>query len=469
VRAVPRTGVVRLNTGIVYGCLTPHPPILVPDVGGRRVQQVGKTREAMQRVAADIAAIEPDVLVLVSPHAPINPYAMGIATSATYTGGFEAFGAPGPRIATCGDRVLVSEIQRACEAFGVPLSPMSRSREPHALDHGATVPLYFLQEAGVQCELVLLAFSELGVESHRRFGRAIAAAAKAAGKRAVLVASGDMSHRLVPGAPAGYSPNGKQLDGTLVSALRDGDYAAIFSIDPGLRDQAGECGYRSLLVALGAMPETKSEVLSYEGPFGVGYLVARFLVEPIPSGPSASAETERALSGLASEERAALDLARRAVESYVLEGRLVDGPRAPGGLLGERAGVFVSLKVGDELRGCIGTFQPCEPNVAAEIVRNAVASASRDPRFTRVSREELPSLSYSIDILSAPEPVDDPSELDPSKYGVIVQMGSRKGLLLPNLEGVSTVDVQLDIARRKAGISPGVPVRIHRFTVRRIK
>jgi hypothetical protein len=159
-------------------------------------------------------------------------------------------------------------------------------------------------------------------------------------------------------------------------------------------------------------------------------------------------------------------LAKETVESYVRERRL-PRPKELTPEMKERAGVFVSIKMHGELRGCIGTFEPATTNVAEEIVNNAVSSATRDPRFLPVTTAELPHLRYSVDILTPPEPVAGPDQLDPKRYGVIVQSGGRKGLLLPDLEGVNTVEEQIDICRRKAGIPPHEPVKLYRFEVRR--
>ncbi len=164
-----------------------------------------------------------------------------------------------------------------------------------------------------------------------------------------------------------------------------------------------------------------------------------------------------------------VSLARAAIEKWLRERKVLDpGPpdKLPEELRG-RAGAFVSLKKGGELRGCIGTFQPTRDNLAEEIVSNAISAATRDPRFPPVSPDELPELEISVDVLSDPEPVEDVSELDPRRYGVIVQSGGRLGLLLPDLEGVDTVEQQLDIARRKAGIGAHEPIHIYRFTVQR--
>jgi len=161
-------------------------------------------------------------------------------------------------------------------------------------------------------------------------------------------------------------------------------------------------------------------------------------------------------------------LAKDTLELYIREGKVLtprDEDLVPE--MKERAGVFVSLKVRGMLRGCIGTFQPSEPNVATEIIRNAISAATADPRFTAVRPEELASLEYSVDVLTAPEQVKDSTELDPRRYGVIVQAGRRRGLLLPDLEGVDTVEEQVGIAMQKAGISPGTSVILSRFEVKR--
>ncbi|MFN3396356.1 MAG: AmmeMemoRadiSam system protein A [Thermodesulfovibrionales bacterium] len=162
-----------------------------------------------------------------------------------------------------------------------------------------------------------------------------------------------------------------------------------------------------------------------------------------------------------------VELAKKAVEEYVKNKRIIPVPETLTQEMKERAGVFVSIKKQGQLRGCIGTFMPSCRNVAEEIIRNAICSATEDPRFPPVQEDELESLSYSVDILSTPEKVKDLKELDPKRYGVIVASGGRRGLLLPNLEGVDTVEEQLRIARLKAGIFEGEKIDIFRFEVRR--
>jgi hypothetical protein len=161
-------------------------------------------------------------------------------------------------------------------------------------------------------------------------------------------------------------------------------------------------------------------------------------------------------------------LAKEAVENYVRKGR-IPKPRELTPEMRERAGVFVSLHKHGQLRGCIGTFEPVKGDVAEEIIANAISSSTMDPRFPPVTESELGDLEYSVDILTAPEPVTDLSHLDPKEYGVIVESGWRRGLLLPDLEGVDSVEEQIAICRLKAGISVGEPVNLYRFQVRRFK
>lgn len=160
-------------------------------------------------------------------------------------------------------------------------------------------------------------------------------------------------------------------------------------------------------------------------------------------------------------------LARQTIEEYIQHRRRLTPPQELTPEMQAQAGVFVSLHRHGELRGCIGTFYPTTRNVAEEVIQNAISAATRDPRFYPLTPQELADLEISVDVLSTPEPVAGPQDLDPRKYGVIVQAGGRRGLLLPDLEGVDTVEEQIAICRRKAGIGPHEPVQLYRFTVSR--
>ena len=168
-----------------------------------------------------------------------------------------------------------------------------------------------------------------------------------------------------------------------------------------------------------------------------------------------------------------VELAKRTVEELARTGRKPDPPDEPGSLpeefLTTSAGVFVSIKKLGDLRGCIGTFQPISDNIAQETVRNAMAASTKDPRFSPIKEDELQDLTFSVDVLTAPEPVSGPDELDPRRYGVIISSGMRRGLLLPDLDGVDTVEEQMSIAMKKAGIVPDEDIKLERFEVKRYR
>jgi AmmeMemoRadiSam system protein A len=278
------------------------------------------------------------------------------------------------------------------------------------------------------------------------------------GRRVAFIASGDLSHRLKPQAPAGYNPNAHVFDEQVVDALRSNDPQKIIDIDFNLRRLAGECGYRSLLVAIGASAELplSCEVLSYEAPFGVGYLVAQITNQAV--GPN-------------TEEISLPALAREAVETFVRSGQILGPPASTGEFLSAQTPCFVSLKtLNGELRGCIGTIEPARDTLAQEIIANAISAANNDPRFEPVRPEELGNLRYSVDVLFPPEETV-LEDLDPSVFGVIVEdeSGARRGLLLPDIPGIDNAQQQVEIAARKAGIGRDESIRLWRFKVERYR
>lgn len=164
-----------------------------------------------------------------------------------------------------------------------------------------------------------------------------------------------------------------------------------------------------------------------------------------------------------------VELAKKSVEEFIRHGKATRPAEPFSPEMQEKAGVFVCIKRDGQLRGCVGTFMPCCENIAEETVRNAISAATEDPRFQPVEEEELERLQYTVDVLSSPEKVNDMKALDPKEYGVIVVSGHRRGLLLPDLDGVDSVEEQLRIARMKAGILPGEGAEIFRFRIKRYK
>jgi AmmeMemoRadiSam system protein A/AmmeMemoRadiSam system protein B len=463
-----------MSTGsLVFAGIAPHPPIMVPEVGREASAEVRGSIEAMREFTARLIESGAETVVLVSPHAPLEPRAFVAYQDAQLYGDFANFRAPEARVEALLDEALLKAISRAAsdedyEVLGI---------RGHELDHGTAVPLYFLQRNGWQGRVVALGYSFLSNEDHLRFGSCIKRATEEAGRAVAFVASGDLSHRLKPEAPAGYYPQAHLFDEEVVGAIRDAQPERIININQDLRRLAGECGYRSMLVALGVTENAEQdyEVLHYEAPFGVGYLVAQIVREPLAAKVTTASQDEvEEESGTEQPQQGAEQLpalARRAIETFIREGRVIEKPSQLAPMLKERAACFVSIKTFEgDLRGCIGTIEPAEETLAAELIANAVSSATRDPRFPPVAPEELPHLRYSVDVLSTPEPAQF-EELDPKVYGVIVEdeNSRRRGLLLPDLQGVETAEQQVEIAARKAGIKPGTSLKFSRFRVERFR
>lgn len=265
-------------SGLVFGCIVPHPPILIPEVGGGREAEVAATIRGLEALGRELAEAQPEALLLVSPHGASHRQAMGVLTARSSSGNFVSWGARGLDFSFENDLELVAALREEAQKAGIPLQPIGE--DGYDLDWGVLVPMYFLGRGVQGVPLTPLTFSWLPLSTHLAFGQAIQRAAARLKRRVALIASGDLSHRLTPGAPAGYDPMGQVFDQKLVEALRAYDREAVLSLDPDLVARAGECGLRSIVILLGALEglQVQPEVLSYEGPFGVGYLVAAFRV-----------------------------------------------------------------------------------------------------------------------------------------------------------------------------------------------
>jgi MEMO1 family protein len=459
------------TSSLVFAGIAPHPPIMVPEVGRDAIVDVRSSIDAMAVLTERVIRSGAETLILISPHAPLDAAAFVAYDGPQLHADFANFRAPTAIVHAELDDELLTEITRTAAEQGLATMRIKGGD----LDHGTAVPLYFLQCYGWNGRVIALGYSFLSNEDHVRFGRCIRQAIDKLGRSVAFIASGDLSHRLQRDAPAGYNPQAHLFDEEVVDAIRSCSTSRIVNLDPELRRMAGECGFRSMLVAIGATQELEPscEVISYEAPFGVGYLVAQLFAGSADVSPFAGSadilSAQRAPSS-ASETGAELPaLARQVVETFVKEGKVLPTPEQPSELLSQRAGCFVSIKTrAGDLRGCIGTIEPTKASLAEEVVLNAISAATRDPRFGAVREDELPGLKYSVDVLSPPE-LTRIEDLDPRVYGVIVedQNGVRRGLLLPNLKGVETSAQQIEIASRKAGIDPGDMVRLWRFRAER--
>ena len=458
---------------ILSAYIVPHPPLIVPEVGRGGEKQIEKTRASYARVAGEIVRLDPETVVITSPHAVMYRDWFHVSPGKSAAGSFAQFRASGVRFEVRYDTELVREIGRLAGEEEFPAGTEGE-RDP-LLDHGTMVPLFFIRQAYGEKPLpkiVRIGLSGLPLEDHYRLGQLIAEAAGITGRRTVFVASGDLSHKLQKDGPYGFAPEGPEYDARLMDVCSQAAFGELFDFDETFCEKAAECGHRSFVIMAGALDgrQVEAEVYSHEDVTGVGYGICAFHPGS-PDGSRRFLELRRsAEQSRIAERRGSCDpwvrLAWQSVESYVTKRRILKVPEdLPDALLHTRAGAFVSIHEHGRLRGCIGTIAPVRDSLAEEIIHNAVSACARDPRFDPIQPEELPFLDISVDVLGAPEEIRSEKDLDVKRYGVIVSRGTRRGLLLPDLEGVESVEQQISIARQKAGIGAGEPVRLERFEV----
>lgn len=492
-----------------WAALMPHPPIIVPEVGHGREQDAAATLRGTEELCARIRALNaanaPESLLLLSPHGPYTAGSLFLNAAPHLEGSLERFRAPGVRSSLETDKAGLTALTQALAQAGIPV--MQGELADITADHGALVPLYYLARAfagGKLPPVIMGNPSGLTPEQALHMGRVLRDFAQE--KRWALLASGDLSHRLQPGAPSGFHADGKVFDEAIVKALKEGDPAILTRMSPSVLKNAGECGLRPSLILLG-LCAAPLDVLSYEGPFGVGYCTALWAPQddarktqepqarigkitlvprPPQEGEKQPLEAQAAFfainhagMGKNPEKNAPAQnhpyahLARMAIKA-LLEGEKLPDTEAVAALFPDQSiwdvhkGCFVSIKNKDgSLRGCIGSFGPTQPDLAGEIVTNAVSASTRDPRFPAMKAEELDHVDISVDVLNTPELVEEGMELDPAIWGVIVTQGPRRGLLLPDLPTVTTVAQQISIAAQKGGISDLSGAQIYRFTISR--
>ncbi len=443
---------------VTAGYMVPHPPLIIPEVGRGDEKEIKNTIEAYEKVAEEIADLLPDTIVIISPHNTCYGDYIHIRPEARIAGDFARFRAPEVNVASDCD----TEFAKALSAKGGGLWG-AEGRSGSAADHGTAIPMYFLERAyesrSVErnYKVVSIGISGLPLQIHYKLGEAIARTAAELNRKTVIIASGDLSHYLKEDGPYGYREEGPEYDRKIMEIMGEGAFCRLQDLNEDFLNSAGECGHRGCVIMAGALERAaedagvgiRSQELSYEGPFGVGYGITSHRIG----------------------DDSYVALARESLEHYVKTGKVISMPEdLPSEIRLQRAGAFVSIHKNGDLRGCIGTISATRDNLAEEIIENAVSAATRDPRFPAIDMSELPELEISVDVLGHAEEISSIDDLDVKRYGVIVTKGGRRGLLLPNLDGVDTPEYQVHIAKMKAGIAPGEEgVKLERFEVVRHK
>ncbi len=454
--------------------IVPHPPLIIPGIGMGQEMKVKKTMDSYLAIARKIAEIRPDTIIVTTPHSCMYSDYIHISPGSDASGSFGEFGRDDISMDVEYDEDFVKRLSSLAGEMNISAGTLGEKNK--RLDHGTMIPLYYINNYYSEYKAVRISISGLSFAEHYRFGKCIQKIAEEIDKKVIFIASGDLSHMLKDEGPYGYRVEGAVFDRELTAAISNGNFLKLLNLDEEFCEVAGECGMRSFIILAGALNgrDVDSRLLSYEGPFGVGYAVAEFTIKGHNEERNFDeiylrVEEER-VKGMKKEEDIYVRLARRALESYVIGyKRIKKSDDLDNELLDNRAGVFVSLQLDGSLRGCIGTIEPAYSCVADEIIQNAISAGMEDPRFYPVREDELPRMIYSVDVLGVPEPIESMDELDPLRYGVIVVKNSKRGLLLPNLESVNTPEEQVSIALKKAGISPSDNYSIERFEVIRHK
>jgi MEMO1 family protein len=262
---------------LVFSAITPHPPLLIPNVGRENLERVKKSEDALKDLSNDLYASKPDSVIIISPHATISEDTFLINACEKFECNFEEFGDFETACELKPDLELSANIKMRAQDEDIPLNLICESK----LDHGISVPLFYMMENLKDIPLVPISFSFLDVETHYEFGQLLQREIMKTNKRIAVIASGDLSHTLTPEAPAGFNEHGKEFDEKIVELLKKSKDEEVIEMDPELIEEAGECGYRSIVILMGILKgiNYKPKVLAYEHPFGVGYLTCNFSLE----------------------------------------------------------------------------------------------------------------------------------------------------------------------------------------------
>ena len=460
--------------GIIAAFMVPHPPLIVPAVGRGSEAKVRETIDSYNTVAQKIAELQPDTIIITSPHATMYSNYFHISPGEKAVGDLGDFRAPNVTFNENYDYELVNRLSDITFEDGFPAG--IEGERDKKLDHGTMVPLYFIRKYYNGGKIVRIGLSGLSLIDHYQLGIYIRNAVSDLGRRAVFVASGDLSHKLQDYGPYGFSPEGPEYDKRIMDVCGRSAFGEMLEFDEAFCDKAAECGHRSFVIMAGALDGFKvnTKVLSHQDVTGVGYGVCIF-------EPGEHDEERHFLNKILTqleESHSSSDeyvkLARASMEFYIKNRKKLKLPddiseelmkSLPKEMFTRAAGAFVSIHKNGELRGCIGTIGPATNCIAQEIINNAISASTRDPRFEPITEDELKWLEVNVDILGEPEDIDSMDQLDVKRYGVIVTSGYRRGLLLPDLEGVDDVETQVSIAMRKGGIKPGDNYSLQRFEV----
>ncbi|MDR3249551.1 MAG: AmmeMemoRadiSam system protein A [Mycoplasmataceae bacterium] len=430
---------------IIKSYFLPHPPLIIEGIGKK--EEILKTKKSYQLVAKEINRLKPDCVVIFTPHFPINDENFNIVYDEYIIGNMLQFKSE-RKVKVKNDLELVDQIYNGVINSGVKIKKLTNI----SIDHASFIPLHF-----VKCKSAIVISNAFApAAQHYKFGEVLNNLFTAINKKIVVIASGDTSHKLKKNGTYGLSQEGVKFDQILIDAIKNNNHSELINLNNDFINNAGQCGLFSLITMFGVISSflIKSKIYSYEYPYGVGYLAASFSLEE----PTKNKILVKQI----------IKLAKDSVENYLKHSKNISPSKELSSyLLNNRFGSFVCLKKNKELRGCVGTILPTKENLATEIIANAISAAINDNRFNPVIISELDKIKYSVDVLTKPQVITNLNQLNPKKYGIIVQSGSKSGILLPSLEGINTIEQQINIACQKANILQTEKIIVYKFMTNR--
>ncbi|KKQ28126.1 MAG: hypothetical protein US42_C0002G0081 [Candidatus Magasanikbacteria bacterium GW2011_GWC2_37_14] len=261
---------------LVFASITPHPPLLIPDIGKEEINKIAKTKQALEQLEQDLYLCKPDILVVISPHASLFADAFSINANNKFACDFSTFGDLKTKKEWLGEPMLAATISHKSYEAKIPVQLVSEQN----LDHGSTIPLFYLSAHLPNCKVLPIGYSMLDNKTHLDFGTLLKEVFMASDKRIAVIASGDLSHGLTTNSPAGYKKSGELFDQKVIEFMENHNTVGFSQLDKKIIDDAAECGYKSFLILLGILQGVNYTFknYSYEGPFGVGYLVGNFVL-----------------------------------------------------------------------------------------------------------------------------------------------------------------------------------------------
>lgn len=463
----------------------PHPPILIQSIGEGKERAATETLIGMQKVAQKIKEDKPDTIIFITPHGNSFSNGLCILYEDILTGHLGSFGHPEISYHKKVDKTLSKTIYDKLEEADITSVLMDKVTGRQydvrvGLDHGVIVPMSFVDQEYSDYKIVHLTPGFTPLHEQYQIGKILNEIIEISEEKIAIICSGDLSHALSDQGPYEYNPSGPIFDEIVKNSIENEDPLALIFMDHDKIEAASQCGLRSFLIGFGSMDGYyyTSEVISYEGPFGVGYLTG-FLDKK-------TEKTDSILKLIEEKKKASYEkrinreddyikLARKTIEYFIKTGKRLSLEQVKeqcsrgfiDHCLSHKSGAFVSIHKYGKLRGCIGTISAASDHLIDELIYNSISACSNDPRFEPVKEDELMDLEIKVDILYEKELISSKTKLDVHKYGVIVDKNGHRGLLLPNLDGIDNIDQQISIAMQKAGIDNEEGMKLYRFEVER--